>query len=229
MELKNYLSEDQINNIYNIYSNVFIVSYNENAKIGNRYIGQVIGKVNITKDKPYIKIGDFIDFRIDKVKWKNETTLVVDPYWVSLYKNNEKLPIKIKVLRSKVVNNVRQYYEDHEIIEMTYKQFIQRRLLEEYSGVKHSFMEAYSNFQKRRIAVGYYKALNETSKHYMIEHPYLKSIIQRVNNSLKKYKKEWSDLYISSLRQNKAKESVDALIEKNKEIKAEVINIRRKR
>lgn len=229
MELKNCLSEDKINNIYDTYSNVFVVLYDENAKMGNRYVGQVLAKVNITKDKSYIKNGDFIDFRVDKVKWKDGRVIIVDPYWVKLYMDKETLPIQVKVLRSKVVGDIRKYYEDYEIIEMTYKQFIKRRLMEDYANVKHSFMEAYSNFQKRRKEVGYYQALNETSKHYMIEHENLKKIIiPRVNNSLKEYKKEWSDLYIRSLKQNKAREAVAKLIQDNKEMKAEVINIRTK-
>ena len=228
MELENYISEDKINNIYNIYSNVFIVLYNENAKTGNRYVGQLIVKVNITKDKSYIKDGDFIDFRIDKIKWKDDKIVVIDPYWVTLYTDKETLPIKVKVLRSKVVNNNRNYYEDYEIINMTYKQFIKRKLMEDYANVKYSLIEAYSNFQKRRKNVGYYQALNETSKHYMIEHDHLKKvIIPRVNNSLKEYKKEWGDLYTRSLKQNKTREAVAALIEDNKKRKAEVINIRR--
>jgi len=229
VELKNCLSEDKINNIYDTYSNVFVVLYDENAKMGNRYVGQVLAKVNITKDKSYIKNGDFIDFRVDKVKWKDGRVIIVDPYWVKLYMDKETLPIQVKVLRSKVVGDIRKYYEDYEIIEMTYKQFIKRRLMEDYANVKHSFMEAYSNFQKRRKEVGYYQALNETSKHYMIEHENLKKIIiPRVNNSLKEYKKEWSDLYIRSLKQNKAREAVAKLIQDNKEMKAEVINIRTK-
>jgi len=182
VELKNCLSEDKINNIYDTYSNVFVVLYDENAKMGNRYVGQVLAKVNITKDKSYIKNGDFIDFRVDKVKWKDGRVIIVDPYWVKLYMDKETLPIQVKVLRSKVVGDIRKYYEDYEIIEMTYKQFIKRRLMEDYANVKHSFMEAYSNFQKRRKEVGYYQALNETSKHYMIEHENLKKIIiPRVN------------------------------------------------
>lgn len=226
MELKNCLNEDKINNIYNTYSNVFIVLYDENAKTGNRYVGQLLARVNITKDKGYIKNGDFIDFRADKVKWKDGRVVVIDPYWVKLYLDKETLPIQVKVLRSKLVGDVRKYYQDHEVIEMTYKQFIKRRLMEEYSDVKYSFIEAYSNFQGRRKTVGYYQALNETSKHYLIEHEHLKKvIIPRVNNSLKEYKKEWSDLYIRSLKQNKAREAVAKLIQDNKEMKAEVINI----
>ena len=228
MELKHCLSEDKINNIYDTYTNVFVVLYDENAKTGGRYIGQLLSKVNITKDKAYIKDGDYVDFRTDKVKWKDGQVAVVDAYWVKLYMDREKLPIKVKVLRSKVVEDVRKYYEDYETIEMTYKQFIKRRLMEEYADVKHSFMEAYSNFQERRKAAGYYKALNETSKHYMIEHEHLKKvIIPRVNNSLKNYKAEWKDLYTRSLKQNKARDAIAELVKQNKEISAEVINIKR--
>ncbi len=229
MELKNCLSEDKINNIYDRYTNIFVVLYDENAIKDGRYIGQLLSKVNITKDKSYIKDGDYVEFRSDKVKWKDGHVVVIDPYWVKLYMDRETVPVKVKVLRSKVVDEVRQYFTAYEPIEMTYKQFIKRRLMEEYADVKHSFMEAYSNFQGRRKTVGYYRALNETSKHYMIEHDHLKKvIIPRVNNSLKEYKKEWQDLYTRSLKQNKAREAIAELIKDNKKIQAEVINIRSK-
>jgi hypothetical protein len=226
MELKNYLSEEKINNIYDRYSNVFVAFYDENAKQNGKYVAQLLAKVNIKKDKAYIKNGDFIEFKTDKVKWKDKKIVVVDPHWVSPYMNEETLPINVKILKSKVVDNIRQYYESYEIIELTYKQFIKRRLLEDYANVKHLFMEAYSNFQDRRVKVGYYQALNETSKHYRIEHDQLKNgIIPRVNNSLKQYKKEWQDLYIRSLKQNKAIEAIDNLIKSNKE-KSAVIPLR---
>lgn len=231
MEIENlndYLDEDGINNIYTEYKNVFVVKYDEDAKINNRYVGRLILKVNITKDRTYIKVGDYIDFRIDKVKWKNGEICIVDPYWVKVYLNTEKLSVEVKILKSKVEEGKRIYFESCECIDMTYKQFINRRLLEEYRNVKYSFLEAYSNFQERRSTVGYYRALNETSKHYLIAHDELKNVvIPRVNNSLKKYKKEWENLYLKSLEQNRAQAAITKLVEINKTKSDNVIKLKK--
>ena len=109
---------------------------------------------------------------------------------MKLFIDDEKLSVRVEVLRSKVVKEEREYYKDYEFIKMNYKQFISRRLFEEFHNLKYSYMESYSNFQKRRNKVGYYQALNETSKHYLIEHNDLKNlIIPKINNALNDLKK----------------------------------------
>ena len=45
MKIEDFLSDDSINNIYNTFKNVFAIRYNENAKKGNCYIGQLILKL----------------------------------------------------------------------------------------------------------------------------------------------------------------------------------------
>jgi len=229
LELSDYLSEDLINNIYDRRTNVFVILYNEDAKIGDDYVGELLLKINIKKDKTYIKIHDHIRFRRDRVKWKNQerTVCLIDPYWVKLFINDEKLPIQVDVLKSRLVNGVRKYYKSRETIEMNYKQFITRRLYEEFHTLKHSYLEAYSNFQERRNKVGYYQALNETSKHYLIEHNDLKKhVIPKINNALKRFKKEWNDLYIQDAKNAKAKKAIDELIEKEQSKDGVVIPFR---
>lgn len=218
-KLSEYLDEDGINNIFNSYSNVFVIKYDEDAKIGEDYAGELLMKVNIEKDKKYIRTNDHVRFRCDKVKWKNKEMVIalIDPYWVKPFINDEKLPVKVQVLKSRLVQEKRHYYTDYETIEMNYKQFMKRRLFEEFHNLKTSYLEAYSNFQKRRKKVGYYQALNETSKHYLIEHDDLKKVvIPRVNNALKRFKKEWDDLYIQDVKNAKAKKAIDKLTQKNK-------------
>lgn len=229
-ELSEYLSEDIINNIYDRHKNVFVVTYNEDAVIGNDYAGELLLKVNIEKDKPYIKINDHVRFKRDRIKWKNQqkNICVVDPYWVKLFIDDEKLPVQVKVLRSKVIKDKREYYKDYETIKMNYKQFISRRLFEEFHNLKYSYMESYSNFQKRRKKVGYYQALNETSKHYLIEHNDLKTIvIPKVNNALKRFKKEWDVLYVQDIKNAKAKKAIDKLIKIKRSKSADIIPMRK--
>lgn len=224
------LDEDRINNIFNQYSNVFVINYSEDAKIDKDYAGRLVLKVNMKKDKKYIRINDHVRFRRDKVKWKSveQHVCIVDPYWVKPFINDEKLQVQVKVLKSKVVGNIREYYIDYETVELNYKQFITRRLFEEFGELKHSYLEAYSNFQDRRKQVGYYQALNETSKHYLIKHEDLKKlVIPRVNNAIKRFKKEWDDLYVQDAKNAKAKTAIDQLMKDNASKPSKVIPISR--
>jgi len=221
-EINNFLNEDQINNIFNQFSNVYVINYDKNAVKDKEYVGSVLLKVNIKKDKPSIKLHSFVMFRKNKIKWSNENICLVDPYWVKPFINNEKLNIKVEILKSKVDDDKRLYYKDYEYIELTLNQFIKRRILEIVGGKNsYTLIEAFFNFNERKSFVGYYKALNETSKHYLIEHEILsKKIIPQMNNLLKKLKKEWQELYIQEIKNDKAKQAIDQLIKKNKENKS---------
>lgn len=229
-EVKKYLREDMIDNIYNRYTNVFVIKYDEDALINGTYFGRLLLKVKIKegKDKSII-INDFVEFRVDRVKWKNGTICLVDPYWVKKYRETNKISVKVKILKSKVnkENNKREYYTDYEYIKMTFSQFISRRLYENYKTSEHVLL-IYSNFQTRRKRVGYYKALNETSKHYLVEHDILKDIIiPKINNSIRKYKKEWNELYTQNLEHDKAKRAIDNIIKENRrEETCEIIDFR---
>ena len=56
----------------------------------------------------------------------------------------------------------------------------------------YALIEAYENHKKmQRQHNDYYKALNSTSKHFLIEHETLKSFISEVNNRKRTYKKDW--------------------------------------
>jgi hypothetical protein len=223
MELKEYLTDEMIDNIYNEYSNVYVIKYDNDAQIDGLYFGRLLLKVNLKdgKDKkPFITINSYVEFSGEKMKWKNGTICLVDPYWVKKYRVIGKLKVRVKVLRSKADkdSDTRSYFVAYENVNLTFKQFIKRRLNEEYRKSSYIALEAYSNFQMRRKQVGYYKALNETSKHYLLEHNLLKDqIIPKLNNSMKKYKKEWDDLYLQSLENDKAKLAIDKLIKDGEE------------
>lgn len=230
MNLYEYLSEDKIDNIHNQYKNVFVIKYNENAIKRNNYVGQLIAKVDMKKDKMYIKVGDYVEFRKDKIKWTDREICIIDPYWVKIYMDDEKLPIKVKVLKSKVDDgkDKREYYLSDEFVELNYKQFMERRLYEDYSQMPHSFLASYKHFQERRKQVEYYKALNETCKHYLVEHTLLKNvIIPKINNSLREYKKEWKELLTKMLKQDRARKAINDLIEENKPVDSKVIKLKK--
>jgi hypothetical protein len=230
MKLEDYLDENSIDNIYNTFSNVFVIRYDVNAIKMGRYVGQLIAKVDMKKDKDYIRVGNYVEFKKNKIKWTNRKICVVDPYWVKNYLDDEKLSVNVKVLKSKVENgkDERTYYLDNETLELNYKQFIQRRLYEDYSQHPHAFLASYRQFQDRRKKVEYYKALNETCKHYLIEHSLLKNvIIPKINNSLKKYKKEWNELLTQELKKDRAKKAINDLIEQNKPVDSKVIKLKK--
>jgi len=230
MDIKKHLSESSIDNIYSQYANVFIIKYNENATKGNNYIGQLIAKVEMKKDKEYIRAGDYVEFRKDKIKWTNREVCIIDPYWVKMYMDDEKLSIRVKVLKSKVEDgkDKRVYYLSDEFIELNYKQFMERRLYEDYSHMPYSFLASYKHFQERRKQVEYYRALNETCKHYLVEHALLKNvIIPKVNNSLREYKKEWKELLTQILKQDRARKAINDLIEQNKLVDSKVIKLKK--
>jgi len=222
-EIKEFLTEDNINNIYNNFSNVYVIKYNEDAKINDYFFGVLLLKVKVekNKDKPII-VNDYVEFKSSKVKWKNTDVCLVDPKWVKKFQDNRELTIKVKVMKTKIneFTSKREYYIDYEYLNLTFKQFISRRLLEEYINESYGIVKAFENFNFRMTQVGYYKALNETCKHYQIEHEIMKNTnIPKMNNSLKKYKKEWEQLYKQNLENDKAKEAIDKIIKENQKEK----------
>jgi len=214
---ENCLTDEMIDNIYNEYSNVFAIEYIPAES--DYYIGKILLKVNVEKDKGLL-LNDYVSFKISKVKWKNEKICIVNPHWVRKYYHIQKLKVKVSVYKSKInpINNNREYYDDYEYMNLTYKQFIKRRLLEEYRLDEYAVMEAYANFQNRRPLVGYYQALNESSKHYRIPHDILKNeIIPKINNSIKNYKVEWTKLYNQKSQEDSILASIEKFIEKKED------------
>jgi hypothetical protein len=216
--INDFLNEEQINRIYNEFNNVFVIRYKPDTEYNGKYVGRLLLKISLKKNNN-IKINDDVVFSVNKIKWRNDNVCVVNPHWVKKFLDGIKLKIKSKVLNSRINgNNERIYYYDYEYIELNYKQFISKKLVEDFGNIKHNVIEAYFNFYKRRKKVGYYKALNETSKHYMVEHDYLRNIIvPNVSNALKNYKKEWFEFYIQTLENEKVKNSIKELNEEKKE------------
>ena len=229
--LEDYLDDESIDNLFNRYSNVIVAEIDVDAQLENgKMVGQVV--VSIESNKEYIQTKDFIEFYLSKAKWKSavkndKQLVIVNSHWVKFYNHDPKLKIMVPILKSKVVNNKRVYFEDHEAMELTYKQYQRRRILKDF-GDKYTYrqMEAYFNMSRRfQETQDYYKALNETAKQFCVEHLFLKDVIfPEINNAKKKYKKDWHDFLLKQYQSRENAKAINEFIEERKS-KKEKTNI----
>jgi len=233
--MKEYVSEDTLNNIYNRNSNVFGIISNPNCLNNN---GKCFGKVELIisiKRKKNILKNDIVEFNKDKIKWRSSNSddkgcalCLVDPYWCKNYINNPKIKCPIRVLKSKIENEQRIYYSVDDYILLTKDQFIKRNLLTKFAKIQSLIIKACENFNDRYwSSKNYYKSLNETSKHYLIKHDQLKTFISTYNNAKKEFNKEWNKLLLKHYENNQNDLETSKLLEQftTKE-ESKVINFR---
>lgn len=216
MEYKKYLTEDMVERVIDLYPKCFVIEYNDKVLVDNSYVGKVIFKNKVTKRT--ISIGKNVSFSKDKVKYKTNgngkyRAAIVNQYWVKPFINDPRIPIKVKIYKSKIDSSgKRVYYEDDEKIELTYTQYVKRMLIYDFRNYKYQIMEAYDNFKRRYAKHGdYYLALNETCKHYFITHDMLKIVLAKIDNAKKRYKKNWKDEYILFLENNRDQKLIDEI------------------
>lgn len=216
-ELMEYITDEMLERIINLYPKSFIIKFN-GVKNENLLIGKVLFCNKTTKK--IVNLGKNVTFPNEKIKFKTNkdqkyNIAVVNQYWVKPFINNPKISINVKVYKSKLNNsNERIYYEDDEKIELTYSQYIKRMLIYDFRKYKHQVIAAYENFKQRYASHGnYYLALNETCKHYFISHEILKIILSRIDNAKKRYKKNWINEYIKHLQNDIEQRMIDKLID----------------
>jgi hypothetical protein len=201
-DIEDYLDENGLNNLYDQFKNVVVCETNPSLK---NSLGNMIGRVLLTIDskKKSLKKESRVEFSPERIKWRsamkdNKCIVVILSHWAKPYLRDIKLKVLVKVLRSKVDSNgKRVYYEDTEDLDLTMDQFIQRRMNEELAMYRYKYVQAYENFNRRNFQLkDYYRALNETSKHYMIPHEKLKTLISNINHLKKALKKEWNNYLI---------------------------------
>ena len=200
MKIKYELSEDQINNIFDRYNDVFLIETKQNAHINNSVVGIIRLGVNVKKQRQYLKSGVYVLFPELRVVWRSSpdenghNLVIVKSHWVKKYTIDLKLPITVpiqKYVRNKETGEI-TYYKDYETIYMNYNQYVNRRMIVDYHDTPYSMLMAYENHKRRQQKYNdYYRALNESSKQFMIEHEVLKKFISDVGHKKKKYKKEW--------------------------------------
>lgn len=220
--MNEYVSEDTLNNLFNRNKNVYgIVANPDITNENNRCFGKVLLLINL-KSKKKITINDIVEFRGDKIKWRSTTCddngcilCLIDPYWCRSYIYNPKIQCPVRILKSHVTDNNRIYYGADAFVIMNKDEFIKRRLLLKFAKWQHLVVAACENFNNRYWAIkDYYKALNETAKHYLIKHDQLKSYLSDYSNAKKEFNKEWDDLLLKSYQNKEASELIEKLYKK---------------
>jgi len=229
-KLNDYLNEESISKIYELYTNVLIIETDPNVITEyEKKFGKVL--LDIESKKKSIVTGDYVVFDIDRIKWKskfhgNKIIVVINPYWVKKFIHEPKIPIEVDVLKSKTTKKGREYYIDVETIKLTFNQFFERRKLELCGKYQYCYMQASRNFNKRYGETNdYYKALNEVSKHYGIEHHSLKQFISAYSHIKKNIKSEWSKLLLKYYENNQSDYLLSKLMNKNSD-KKNVISLK---
>lgn len=221
------LSEDVMGNLLDQYSNVFVI---ECIKDLNAGIVKMV--IDVADNRKYLKVGMYVAFSDKKIKWRGKMQgdrfiAVINSRWVKAFNHDPKLPIVVPVLVSKLNNkNERVYHEELIEMEMTYNQYIKRRMSIDFATYDHIEMLAYENYKSMMNTFqDYYKALNSTSKHYRVKHDRLKTVISLINNAKKKYKKEWLEFKTMFLENKLLESQLDEMAEAKREKSGKVINL----
>lgn len=218
--LNHYCDGKIVETIYNnekrkigIISNLSIL--NENKKC--------IGKVVLLQDdvKKKILLDSIVEFNKDKISWRSSTIIndegfyLVDSYWVKNYSPTPKIDVPVKVYDPKTKSI------SVEMENLSFSQFMNRRLLEETGKYQHIVIAAYENFKYLfRKSEDYYFSLNSTIKHYHIDQTSLISIISFIDNTKKKITAEWNKYLGVSITKDQTVKMVNNLYKKSKKKQA---------
>lgn len=195
--LKKYLSEENIANIFNTYNNVCVIKIESDEQGTNHLLGKLLSKVNVSekKDKSNLQLECWVRFKNNLIMWQYENICIVNIYYVKLFDYKKSIKFEVPVKVQKYSKEKQCYITETELMNLTYDQFIKRRMIEEMGGVSFAIIEGYMNFRNRKTKVGYNRAVNETCKHYFIDSEEFKlKVIPTIANFLKACKKEWLDI-----------------------------------
>jgi len=212
-KVENYINACTLNNIRK-NSNVLGIITNTEIEEKGRGIGTVVLFVNLKK-KSYFKYGDIITYNKSKLKWSSKPDkdgcrlYLINPYWCSAYNHDIKIPCDVDVLKSYEEGGNRKYHIETEKVYMSKKQYIKRYNIELFGGVKYRVILACQNMWERiNIHKDYYRALNETSKHYMIEHEQLKSYYGKYKNAAGVAVRKWEKFKVEYYTQNQNEQAL---------------------
>jgi hypothetical protein len=231
MKISDYTDQNLLNSIYDKYSNVFGVICNPDILNENKKcFGVVLLEISV-KNKKDINLNDHVEFIQKKIKWrssypdkKGRKLCLVDAYWCKRYIHDRKIKCSIRVLKSQVEGSERIYYGYNEEIMLTKDQYIKRQLILKFSKYPAIVFEACKNFDQRWwITKDYYRALNETSKHYLIKHEQLKKYVAQYNKAKKEFNEEWNKLLLKYYENNEADLYFDKMYDEIGEEETKVI------
>lgn len=240
--INKYVSDEVLENIFNRSNNfIGVVSNDQMINENMKCFGIVALLVNVEKDKRKgIEINDVIEFLPEKIKWSSGKCdeygcelHLINPYWCKEYICEERLNVPFNVLKSEVSYGERKYFVIEEIINKLNKdQFIARKMLFEFQDLPHLKFEACKNMASRfKNHNDYYRALNETCKHYLIEHEEMKSLYGRYQRAKGKFKKEWETMLLKEYKRSKAMKNVRKIYDIYEQVssknKSNVIELKR--
>ena len=204
---RHHLNEKSWDNIPNNHSKIIGVECDTNQL--NEYkknIGTIIMMLDVKKK---LMLNDAVEFLMEKRKWistipyKNKNMILIDPYWVRIYKPNPRVECSI------LVYNRKKDITEIEIIKYNKKQFFKRRLSEKLEDWKYGDILAIENFNRMFGPNPKYKALNSTVKQYRIEEKRLASLLGKHNNVLKSINTEWNKLIMKHFEQKYINELIN--------------------
>ena len=207
-DIANYVSKETLDNIYNRNSNVLGIITNTELEENGRGIGTVVLFVNLKK-KSYFKYGDVISYNKSKLQWSSIADddgcklYLINPYWCKAYNHDVKIPCDVEVLKSVDDNGERKYYKSTEKMFLTKKQYIKRYNIELFGDVKYRMIAACENMWERfNEHKDYYKALNESAKHYLIDHTVLKKCYGKYTRAAGVAVSRWEKFKVEYYTQN---------------------------
>lgn len=190
-KLENFLLLSSLDNIIANYPKTMGVVCNlTNCPNDNgRYVGRLILTYNSNKKLMLNEVVEFLEY---KKQWQsvikeNTQMYLVDPFFVRKYIPNPTIECLVEVLDPK--KNIVQY----STMNLKYKQFMKRRLLEKTGMWPYRLVEAVENFNKM-LKYGKYKAINSTVKNYLVTQEELESHIGKRATVIRDINREWDKL-----------------------------------
>ena len=217
-----YCNDETIDNIRNNHKKIFGLESNLGLKNEHKKcVGRILLRLNNTK----FYLGDLVEFNEIKIKWRSSKEnngfgfYLVDPYWCKKWSHEPLISIPCKIFQPQTKT------QGIQMMKMSFKQFMKRRLLEMCGEWKYKEYEAVENFYKMKPQ-GYWKAINSTVKHYSVESERLKSLIGKRNKFLEMINREWAILSKNYYEQNERLRVLDLMSKKNKPVKPKTNVIR---
>lgn len=217
-----------IENLTNSYGNEKFVGVISNPRIKNEN-GKCIGNIILLLNpkKKYLLLNQIVEFYENNIKYShnyiaNDQFFLISDHWVKPYIQDPIIKVPIKVLDSKTGNEIT------EMIEYTYNQFQENRLLEFYGKYNHRLVAAYKNFTNLFKNNQYWYSINSTSKHYRVPSDWLIKFISKIDNEKKRIKSEWIRYLNYSIQEDQRQLKIKNLIDRyeNQSRNSKVINIK---
>lgn len=191
-ELEKYLNIESLDNIVSSYPKIMGVRCKLNLcpNDNDRFVGRLILIYNSTKNFMLNETVEFLEKKkqwISSIKKDNTQLFLVDPFFVRKYIPNPIVPCLVEVL------NPTTKEIEYTTLNLRYKQFMKRRLLEKTGNWPYGAVKAVENFNTM-LKHGKYKAINSTVRNYFISQDELKSYIGKRATIIRDINREWQKL-----------------------------------